>query len=271
MKKFITGLILGIMITFVSAGYSVTRIKEAYYNPEIKLRVDGEYIDVTPITVVEEGQVNGFNLFPVRALGEALGYKVDYDAKTKVIDLDKPTIGDVAKNAESCVMIRCGDSKQLKVYGSGVVVGDYIITSRYVLDGHSYYTVEYNDSTMQYEAERVYIDTTLDIGVLKSPRKVKGVELGDSDKVKVGEDVVLISCPYEIKNTVSSDIISGIRQWEGMNLLQAAIKASPGSSGGGLFDMDGSLIGIMGWGVEGEELSLSIAINEIKPILDGLK
>lgn len=271
MKKFLSGLILGIIIASVSVGYSVSQIREAYYNPEIKLRVDGEYVDVTPITAVEEGQRNGFNLFPVRALGEALGYKVDYDVKTKVIDLDKPTIEDVAKNAESCVLIRCGDKRQLKMYGSGVVVGDYIITNKHVLDGHTYFTVEYNDSTRLYEAERVYVDTVLDIGILKSPKKVKSAELGDSDRVKAGEEVLLIGSPKELKNSLNEGIVSNLRNYDGINYIQLSAKAIQGNSGGGLFDMSGKLVGIMKAAVDGENISIAISINEIKPILDNLK
>jgi S1-C subfamily serine protease len=225
MKKFISGLLIGILMT-ASIGYAANLT--AYYNPEIKVRVDGEYIDVTPVTAIEAGQTNGFNLLPVRTLGEALGYDVTFDSKTKVIDLDKPTIEDVAQNAESCVMIKIYKNRQYIAYGSGVYYEGYIITNDHVLDAGDAYTIEYNDYTAPYSAELVYTDNALDIGILKSPKKIKSVEFGDSDKVKVGDEVVLISSPREIKNSVSDGIISGIREWNGVKILQTTTNTSPG-------------------------------------------
>ncbi len=272
MKKFITGLILGVMITSVSVGYSVSQIKQAYYNPEIKLRVDGEYVNVTPITAVEEGQVNGFNLLPVRALGEALGYNVNYDTKTKVIDLDKPTVEDVVEKVKSgCVKIYVYDeNKNLKGTGSGVIYKDYIITAKHVLDAGVEYGISYDYMDIDWginTKKRINIKTNADIGLLEAPVTAGKIELGDSDELKIGQDVVSVSSPQGSKNLVYEGKITGMDSFVHTN-----VKAYPGCSGSGLFDMNGKAIGIIvNSHKDYMDLSNSVPINEVKEILDNLK
>jgi hypothetical protein len=77
-KKFISGLIIGMMITSAMTGFAVSKIKNAYFNPAVNLRIDGKGINTEIITVIKDGQVNGSNYVSARALAEAMGGTVTW-------------------------------------------------------------------------------------------------------------------------------------------------------------------------------------------------
>lgn len=87
MKKFISGLIAGIIIASSIAVMAATGIKEAYFNNAIKLIVDGREIKTEIVTVTPEGQINGKNYVSARDLAEALGAKVEWDGAKKEIQI----------------------------------------------------------------------------------------------------------------------------------------------------------------------------------------
>ena len=103
--------------------------------------------------------------------------------------------------------------------------------------------------------------------------------LGDSDELGVGQTAIAIGNPLgELGGTVTSGIISALDREitidnETMNLLQIDAAVNPGNSGGGLFNSQGELIGIVnakssGTGVEG--LGFAIPINKVKTITENL-
>ena len=271
MKKFIAGLIVGILL--FSIGLASTNLT-AFYSNDTTLRVEGRTVDnVVPITIIEEGQTDGFNTLPIRALGEALGYKVSYDAQRKIIDLEKPNIYDVAmRNVESCVLVRVYNETNVMWHGSGVIYNDYIITNAHVLDKGTRYTIEYHYTPGEVKVERIKLNTRLDIGLLKVPYESKSVTIGNSQKMRIGDEVVLISSPNGQKNTVTSGIISAIRPMPysvgGHDEFQTTANARGGSSGGGLFNIKGELIGIACRAFEDENMSYAIPIS---PILGEIK
>jgi S1-C subfamily serine protease len=272
MKKCLASFLAGIIVTISIAGFALPSLT-AYYNEDIRLRVDGEFVDVTPITAIEGSARDGFNLFPVRKLGEALGYKVDF--ANKIIDLNKPSVEDVAKNAESCVMIVVYKNGKVDGTGSGVVYGDYIISNKHVLDNGDEFGIAYEDSPdgMGYKTkERISVNTDLDIAILKAPPNTvhKSVELGDSDTVKKGQQIVTISSPDSHKNAVLDGMVTDKVYKEGINYIQTTSETDFGSSGGALFNMDGELIGVIESG-DDINMSFAISINQIKPILENLK
>jgi S1-C subfamily serine protease len=60
----------------------------------------------------------------------------------------------------------------------------------------------------------------------------------------VGERVYTVGSPSGLENTLGEGILSGLRKRAGVDLVQTSAPISPGSSGGGLFDRSGNLIGI---------------------------
>ncbi|HHV98147.1 MAG TPA: hypothetical protein GXX36_01010 [Clostridiaceae bacterium] len=85
MKKFISGLFVGIILMLAITASATGAIKEAWFNKEIKLEVDGKTVNTDMVTVILEGDINGTNYVSARALAEALGAKVEWDGKNKKI------------------------------------------------------------------------------------------------------------------------------------------------------------------------------------------
>ena len=100
--------------------------------------------------------------------------------------------------------------------------------------------------------------------------KIKGrrfpcANLGNSESVEVGDEVVAIGNPLGLKNTISPGIISGIREMEGFKVFQLTAPISSGSSGGPLFNLYGEVIGVTYSSmIKGQNLNFAIPINDVK-------
>lgn len=88
MKKFVCGLLIGIMITLGVTTYAVPEIKSAVFSPDIKLVVNGKTLDTQIVSVVKTGEVNMTNYVSARALSEALGATVEWDGANRTINVD---------------------------------------------------------------------------------------------------------------------------------------------------------------------------------------
>jgi len=101
MKKFISGILVGIILMLTLTTFAAGAVKEAWFNKEIKLEVDGKTVNTDIVTFVLGGAVNGTNYVSARALAEALGAKVEWDGKNKKISVtSKDNINTVEQTAE---------------------------------------------------------------------------------------------------------------------------------------------------------------------------
>jgi hypothetical protein len=93
--------------------------------------------------------------------------------------------------------------------------------------------------------------------------------LGNSDQEQAGDRVILIGSPRGLEQSVSDGLISGVRDsGEGYRLFQTSAAASPGSSGGGMFNEFGELIGIVSSKLmNGENLNFGIPVNYMRGLL----
>ena len=137
--------------------------------------------------------------------------------------------------------------------GSGVIISEngYIITNNHVVDGAHNIYVRTTDDT-EYKATLVGKDAESDIAVIKiEATGLSFATLGDSDAIKLGEEVIAIGNPLgSLGGTVTNGIISALNReitidGQQMVLLQTNAAVNPGNSGGGLFNMAGELIGIV--------------------------
>ena len=89
---------------------------------------------------------------------------------------------------------------------------------------------------------------------------------GNSDQISVGDNVIVVGSPSGLDQTVSSGVVSAIRDsGEGYRLFQTSAAASPGSSGGGMFDGLGRLVGIVSSKLTaGENLNFAIPVNYVR-------
>jgi S1-C subfamily serine protease len=79
-------------------------------------------------------------------------------------------------------------------------------------------------------------------------------------KLSVGERVFTVGSPSGLENTLTEGIVSGLRTRHGLAVIQISAPISPGSSGGGLFDGAGNLIGITTFGIRDTQ-NLNFAIS----------
>ena len=160
--------------------------------------------------------------------------------------------------------------------GSGVIISSdgYILTCAHVVDGASTITVTIDDK--DYTATLVGEDTTSDIAVIKIDADgLTPATVGNSDSLKVGQSVMAVGNPLgELGGTVTGGMISALNRSvtiqgsssvNTMSLIQMDASVSPGNSGGGLFNMNGELVGIVNAkssSSDAEGLGFAIPIND---------
>ena len=167
--------------------------------------------------------------------------------------------------------------------GSGVVVSKdgYILTNAHVVqDGKAEKIEVLLTNGKKSSAKLLWYDTTLDLAVIKTDLTgLKPVEMGDSDKVQIGDKAIAIGNPLglDLQSTLTSGYISGKDrtitlqnglQMDGLMQTDAAINS--GNSGGGLFDQEGKLIGINTAKASAEGIGFTIPINVAKSIVDNI-
>ena len=178
--------------------------------------------------------------------------------------------------------------------GSGVIFDKegHIITNNHVVAGASKIQVTLADGRV-YDAETTGTDPATDLAVIQlkdAPDNLTVAQLGDSDKLATGQDVMAIGNPLGLSSTVTTGIISALdrpvinsQSEDGSgggspssavytNAIQIDAAINPGNSGGPLFDEKGRVIGItssiatMGRSGGGEGGSGSIGIGFAIPV-----
>ena len=146
-----------------------------------------------------------------------------------------------------------GGTYTSKAAGSGVIISDdgYIITNNHVVEGSQKITVKTYDGS-EYQAELIGTDAKSDIAVIKiDATSLYPAEIGDSDTLQVGDTAIVIGNPLgTLGGTVTNGIISATNRDlvinnQSMTLLQTNAAINSGNSGGGMFDENGKLIGIV--------------------------
>ena len=135
--------------------------------------------------------------------------------------------------------------------GSGVIVEEdgYILTNNHIIQNPNNIQVRLFDKR-EFKGLLIGADPKTDLAVIKIDAiHLPVIEMGDSDRLRVGEMVMAIGNPYGLSQTVTSGIVSatgranvGIAEYEDFIQTDAAI--NPGNSGGALINMRGELIGI---------------------------
>lgn len=167
--------------------------------------------------------------------------------------------------------------------GSGVIISEdgYIVTNNHVISGANSIKVTLRDGKTSYDAQLIGTDAANDIALLKiEATGLTAATFGDSSTLAVGDYVVAIGNPLgQLGGTVTDGIISALAREvtideQSMTLLQTNAEINPGNSGGGLFDANGSLIGIVNAkssATEVEGIGFAIPINNVFDIIDDLK
>ncbi|MFF5101741.1 S1C family serine protease [Streptomyces sp. NPDC000134] len=205
-------------------------------------------------------------------------------ASTNVVpSSQKGTVSGVAAAVSPSIVEINAASSAGSSTGSGVIITSdgEIVTNNHVVSGASSVKVTTSDGK-EYTAEVVGTDSSKDLALIKlqNASGLKAASLGNSDAVKVGDEVVAIGSPEGLTGTVTSGIVSALNrdvtvstdegqqqqrggggQWPfefggqefngdtgssttTYKALQTDASLNPGNSGGALIDMNGNIIGI---------------------------
>lgn len=182
-------------------------------------------------------------------------------------------------------------TQEVESCGSGIIIGQndnelLLVTNNHVVEGADQLSVCFIDNEV-YEATIKGTDSSNDLAVIavalsdisdSTMEQIKIAQIGDSDELKVGEQVVAIGNALGYGQSVTTGIVSAVnRQVEGTEsedgFIQTDAAINPGNSGGALLNMNGELIGINSAklaSTEIEGMGYAIPINTASPIIENL-
>ena len=157
-------------------------------------------------------------------------------------------------------------------FGSGVIVEatGLIVTNLHVIQGSLSVEVKLSSGDVYDDVTVSAVDQRRDLALIR----IRGFGLpsasfGDSELVRPGDSVILIGAPEGLEQTVSNGIVSALRDsGDGYRFIQTTAPASPGSSGGGMFNESGELIGIVtSQFTAGQNLNFAVPVNYARGLL----
>ena len=138
--------------------------------------------------------------------------------------------------------------------GSGVIISEdgYVVTNNHVVSGADEVQVTLYDNSV-HEAKVIGTDAATDLALLKlDGTGYQALEMGDSDELRLGEWVLAIGSPYDLRSTITAGIVSAkgrsFPNYDGSyrveSFIQTDAAVNPGNSGGALVNTSGQLVGI---------------------------
>ena len=139
--------------------------------------------------------------------------------------------------------------------GSGVIISEdgYIVTNNHVIEGADEIEVTTYDNQL-FKAKLVGRDPATDIALLKveTTTPLPIIPMGNSDDLRLGEWVLAIGSPYDLRSTITAGIVSAkgrsLPNYDGKfrveSFIQTDAAVNPGNSGGALVNANGELVGI---------------------------
>ena len=179
--------------------------------------------------------------------------------------------------------------QEVESAGSGIIVGQndtelLIVTNNHVVENADTLSVAFVDNEV-YEAAIKGTDADNDLAVVAvkleeisddTMSEIKAIQLGDSENLQVGDQVVAIGNALGYGQSVTTGIVSAVdRQLDeaSCNLIQTDAAINPGNSGGALLNMQGQLVGINSAklaSTEVEGMGYAIPVSVAQPIMEDL-
>lgn len=179
--------------------------------------------------------------------------------------------------------------QEVESAGSGIIIGQndtelLIVTNNHVVENADTLSVAFVDNEV-YEAAIKGTDADNDLAVVAvkleeisddTMSEIKAIQLGDSENLQVGEQVVAIGNALGYGQSVTTGIVSAVdRQLDeaSCNLIQTDAAINPGNSGGALLNMQGQLVGINSAklaSTEVEGMGYAIPVSVAQPIMEDL-
>jgi S1-C subfamily serine protease len=148
-----------------------------------------------------------------------------------------------------------GTDQTQRALGSGFVIdkAGHIVTNYHVVRGARTIQVSFSNNE-RFKAKVAGVDPSTDIAVLQveiNSRALKSLPLGNSDSVRVGDQVIAIGNPFGLDRSVTSGIVSAVQrriqapnQLAISHVIQTDAALNHGNSGGPLLNAQGQVIGV---------------------------
>ena len=145
-------------------------------------------------------------------------------------------------------------SREQKGSGSGVIIrpDGYIVTNNHVVSQATKVRVTLNNNR-SYDATIIGTDPATDVALIKiDATGLPYLELADSDQLRLGEWVLAIGSPYDLRSTITAGIVSAkgrsmpnyTGEFKIESFIQTDAAVNPGNSGGALVNKKGQLVGV---------------------------
>lgn len=181
------------------------------------------------------------------------------------------------ENAKNVVAVNVAKNDGTTFTGTGFVVhpDGLIATSRHVADNALYMNVTFNTGAVSGEAKLVAQATDVDLALLKiQAANLPTAVIGNSDTVLPGQIITVIGNPRRLQNTVSSGLISQVRQKaNGVLWHQISAPISPSSSGSPVFNENGEVISVAFGSYKGEgnqNLNFAVPSNYLIQLMQSI-
>jgi S1-C subfamily serine protease len=191
---------------------------------------------------------------------------------------DVPSI--VAKVSPAVVLIK-GESSAGTTLGSGLIVSrdGKIATNLHVMRDLKTAGAQLASGEIFDVVSVLAFDDRKDLAIIKiAGFDLPTVELGNSNDIRIGERVVAIGSPLGLQGTVTTGVVSAVRDdpfGSGAKVIQTDASINPGNSGGPLLNDRGQAIGVVRFSVkqggQGEGLNFAMPINYVRGMLDNLQ
>ncbi|MEM5372681.1 trypsin-like peptidase domain-containing protein [Paraburkholderia azotifigens] len=171
-------------------------------------------------------------------------------ASSETIDGDDPLFAFFRQAMPQAQDGQASSPRAISGVGSGFIVSPngMILTTAHVVDGSDDVTVRLTDRR-EFKAKVVAVDAQSDVAVIQiDATKLPVVKLGDSTRVRVGEQVLTIGSPDSYQNTVTAGIVSAtsrtLSDGTKFPFFQTEGALNPDNSGGPVFNRAGEVVGI---------------------------
>jgi len=169
---------------------------------------------------------------------------------TQPIDTDDPIFAFFKRMATQPQVSQDSSPRAMSGTGSGFIVSSdgLILTTAHVVDQPNEVTVRLTDRR-EFKARVLAVDAQSDVAVLQiDATKLPTVKLGDSSRVRVGEQVLTIGSPDSFENTVTAGLVSAtsrtLPDGTSFPFFQTDVSVNPDNSGGPVFNRAGEVVGI---------------------------
>ena len=158
------------------------------------------------------------------------------------------------------VMAQIGGGLEPLGSGSGFVIDQegHIVTNNHVVENADELQVTFADGSVANDVDILGLDPYSDLAVIQvnvAPERLISLELGDSDALQVGQQVIAIGNPFGLQGTMTAGVVSAVGRTLRSQILQAGsfsnpdviqtdAAINPGNSGGPLLDSRGRVVGV---------------------------